>query len=169
MFATEERTNRLGGTLRLLLAVQNHLDGHQRCKLLLVRHRLSAHTHCILILHRTLYKYARYFTKRHPKVTEDEKAVEVVVRLDESAAAAQGGIGRRLTVRTVRANSAESEKSSVPSGVPSELPEDASLCDPKFVPEPFSSGMSTLTRRNEGIGAVDFTVPRHDEGDEYIW
>jgi hypothetical protein len=29
----------------------------------------------------SLYKYARYFSKRHPKVIEDEKAVEVVLRL----------------------------------------------------------------------------------------
>ncbi|ORY61747.1 nucleotide-diphospho-sugar transferase [Pseudomassariella vexata] len=31
----------------------------------------------------SLYKYARYFAKRHPKVIEDEKAVEVVMRLEE--------------------------------------------------------------------------------------
>ncbi|KAK0259608.1 hypothetical protein LTR35_018081 [Friedmanniomyces endolithicus] len=30
-----------------------------------------------------LYKYARYFAKKHPKVIEDEKAVEVVFRLEE--------------------------------------------------------------------------------------
>lgn len=32
----------------------------------------------------SLYKYARYFAKRHPKVIEDEKAVEVVLRLEET-------------------------------------------------------------------------------------
>ncbi|KAI0128622.1 glycosyl group 2 family protein, partial [Xylariales sp. AK1849] len=31
----------------------------------------------------SLYKYARYFAKRHPKVIEDEKAVAVVMRLEE--------------------------------------------------------------------------------------
>ncbi|CAJ2502035.1 Uu.00g048880.m01.CDS01 [Anthostomella pinea] len=31
----------------------------------------------------SLYKYAQYFAKRHPKVIEDEKAVEVVMRLEE--------------------------------------------------------------------------------------
>ncbi|KAF9691038.1 hypothetical protein EKO04_011048 [Ascochyta lentis] len=52
----------------------------------------------------SLYKYARYFAKRHPKVIEDEKAVEVIVRLEETQmAGGAGGIGRSLTVRTVRA------------------------------------------------------------------
>ncbi|UPX12899.1 uncharacterized protein EKO05_0003432 [Ascochyta rabiei] len=51
----------------------------------------------------SLYKYARYFAKRHPKVIEDEKAVEVIVRLEETQmAAGAGGLGRSLTVRTVR-------------------------------------------------------------------
>jgi hypothetical protein len=31
----------------------------------------------------SLWKYARYFAKRHPKVIEDERAVEVVLRLEE--------------------------------------------------------------------------------------
>lgn len=52
----------------------------------------------------SLYKYARYFAKRHPKVIEDEKAVEVIVRLEESqmaVGAGAGGLGRSLTVRTI--------------------------------------------------------------------
>jgi hypothetical protein len=49
----------------------------------------------------SLYKYARYFAKRHPKVIEDEKAVEVVIRLEEEHAAKKGGLGRSLTVRTM--------------------------------------------------------------------
>jgi hypothetical protein len=53
----------------------------------------------------SLYKYARYFAKRHPKVIEDEKAVEVIVRLEETQMAVgstgAGGLGRSLTVRTV--------------------------------------------------------------------
>ncbi|KAF1360869.1 glycosyl transferase [Lizonia empirigonia] len=53
----------------------------------------------------SLYKYARYFAKRHPKVIEDEKAVEVIVRLEETQMAAgsgnAGGLGRSLTVRTI--------------------------------------------------------------------
>ncbi|KAK9779179.1 hypothetical protein SCAR479_04046 [Seiridium cardinale] len=31
----------------------------------------------------SLYKYAKYFAKRHPKIIEDEKAVEVAMRVDE--------------------------------------------------------------------------------------
>ena len=55
----------------------------------------------------SLYKYARYFAKRHPKVIEDEKAVEVVLRLEESSPVLSnpGGRkpsqGRRMTVTAV--------------------------------------------------------------------
>ncbi|KAF2462566.1 glycosyl transferase [Lindgomyces ingoldianus] len=49
----------------------------------------------------SLWQYARYFARRHPKVTEDEKAVEIVVRLEESKAAAASGLGRRLTVKAI--------------------------------------------------------------------
>jgi hypothetical protein len=33
----------------------------------------------------SLYKYATYFAKRHPKIVESEKAIEVVLRLQEDA------------------------------------------------------------------------------------
>lgn len=33
----------------------------------------------------SIYKYAKYFAKRHPKVIEDEKAVAVVLRLEEES------------------------------------------------------------------------------------
>lgn len=33
---------------------------------------------------RAIFKYAQYFAKRHPKVIDDEKSVEVVVRISES-------------------------------------------------------------------------------------
>jgi hypothetical protein len=48
----------------------------------------------------SMYKYARYFARRHPKVIEDEKAVEVVIRLEEDKTAPECGIGRRMTVCT---------------------------------------------------------------------
>jgi hypothetical protein len=56
----------------------------------------------------SLWKYASYFAKRHPKIVEDEKAIEVVLRLEETAPAGKdnaanngGGGGRRLTVTTI--------------------------------------------------------------------
>ncbi|KAE8151481.1 glycosyltransferase like family 2-domain-containing protein [Aspergillus avenaceus] len=49
----------------------------------------------------SLFKYARYFAKRHPKLTEDHKAVGMVLRLEEMAQGAQDGLGRTMTVRTV--------------------------------------------------------------------
>ena len=33
----------------------------------------------------SIYKYAKYFAKRHPKVIEDEKAVGIVLKLQEEA------------------------------------------------------------------------------------
>lgn len=33
---------------------------------------------------RAIFKYAQYFAKRHPKVVDDEKSVEVVARISES-------------------------------------------------------------------------------------
>lgn len=59
--------------------------------------RRFVHSHNI----RSLWKYARYFARRHPKVVEDEKVLEVVVlRLEEDSASKQGSTGRRMTVRT---------------------------------------------------------------------
>ncbi|TKA73615.1 hypothetical protein B0A49_07953 [Cryomyces minteri] len=63
----------------------------------------------------SLYKYAKYFAKRHPKIIEDEKAVEVVLRLEESGAEAAATVldketglpkpsvegGRRMTITAV--------------------------------------------------------------------
>ncbi|KYK58125.1 glycosyl transferase [Drechmeria coniospora] len=37
----------------------------------------------VLSCYWSIYKYARYFAKRHPKVVEDENVVEVVLHLDE--------------------------------------------------------------------------------------
>lgn len=55
---------------------------------------------------RSLWKYARYFAKRHPKVTEDEKAIEVVLRLEEEESPSGGySGGRRMTVRTIASTS----------------------------------------------------------------
>jgi len=44
----------------------------------------------------SLYKYATYFAKRHPKIVESEKAIEVVMRLEDegpSLKATKGGVG----------------------------------------------------------------------------
>lgn len=71
-------------------------------------------------------------------MVEDEKAVEVVVRLEE----AENGLGRQLTVRKVRTAAA--------SDTASEL-EDMSV-----VGEPVQSGLQTPTRKAEGIAAFDF-------------
>ncbi|KAK5727941.1 hypothetical protein LTR17_012364 [Elasticomyces elasticus] len=66
----------------------------------------------ILSCYWALYKYARYFAKKHPKVIEDEKAVEVIFRLEESKESKEeqpsdlhltqtSSRGRRMTVTAV--------------------------------------------------------------------
>ena len=67
----------------------------------------------------SIYKYAKYFAKRHPKVIEDDKAVAVVLRLEEEShsakeratiAAGRGSVdgasirSRRFTVTAVGTN-----------------------------------------------------------------
>ena len=52
----------------------------------------------------SLFKYAKYFARRRPKLTEDHKAVGLVLKLEESAqsqAAGATGLGRSMTVRSV--------------------------------------------------------------------
>ncbi|KAL2803300.1 glycosyltransferase like family 2-domain-containing protein [Aspergillus granulosus] len=55
----------------------------------------------------SIIKYARYFARRHPKLTEDHKAVGMVLRLEELSQreelgeSREGGMGRSLTVRSV--------------------------------------------------------------------
>ena len=51
----------------------------------------------------SLYRYARYFARRHPKIVEDQKAVEVLLKLEMSLDDRLGipGLGRSMTVRTV--------------------------------------------------------------------
>ncbi|KAF2106548.1 hypothetical protein BDV96DRAFT_654554 [Lophiotrema nucula] len=63
----------------------------------------------------SLYKYARYFAKRHSKVIDDEKAVEAVVRLEEDAGVkTDGGIGRHFNIRTVGTRSSVDEQERIP-------------------------------------------------------
>lgn len=66
----------------------------------------------------SLYKYARYFAKRHPKVIEDEKAVEVVLRMEETtpvrAREAGAGVGaglvRKVSVAVSEAGGAATKR-----------------------------------------------------------
>ncbi|RAL05343.1 uncharacterized protein BO80DRAFT_134921 [Aspergillus ibericus CBS 121593] len=72
----------------------------------------------------SLFKYARYFATRHPKVIEDDKAVEVVLRLEETTANAPKpeskatSLGRSFSVTKVRARRpSTAPKPSGPGGV----------------------------------------------------
>lgn len=56
-----------------------------------------------------MFKYARYFARRHLKVVEDEDAVEIVLRLEETqprsnskdGSVDHGGSARRMTVTAI--------------------------------------------------------------------
>uniref|UniRef100_A0A8H7TMT6 Uncharacterized protein n=1 Tax=Bionectria ochroleuca TaxID=29856 RepID=A0A8H7TMT6_BIOOC len=67
----------------------------------------------------SIFKYARYFAKRHLKVVEDEKAVEVILRLDEDLgddAEPDGRLsdacsqGRRMTVTALNTRTSVNPK-----------------------------------------------------------
>ncbi|KAL4894571.1 glycosyltransferase like family 2-domain-containing protein [Aspergillus ambiguus] len=52
----------------------------------------------------SIVKYARYFARRHPKLTEDHKAVGMILRLEEMTEKGEGrasGVGRSMTVRSM--------------------------------------------------------------------
>lgn len=104
----------------------------------------------------SLYKYARYFAKRHPKVIEDEKAVEVVIRLEEDQASKQGGLGRRLTVRTVGGRPSVEEQDD-------DLDTARNSYDHVAAPEPIMSPSfrddsrpTSHVLRTEGVAARDY-------------
>lgn len=104
---------------------------------------------------RSLWKYARYFAKRHPKVIEDEKAVEVIIRLEEDAESKRSGPGRSLTVKTVGVTS-QAEYEDTEAISPMHL--DLATCR-VTTPKQAHMGMPTPMRLQEGITAVDyFTV-----------
>jgi hypothetical protein len=114
---------------------------------------LSVQVPKFLIHLRSLWKYARYFAKRHPKVTEDEKAVEIVVRLEENTAVAQEpGLGRRMTVRTIDATSVDENEP-----ILSVLSQDqSSHHEQGTLTRRVTSGMDTPTRIEERIEAIDY-------------
>jgi hypothetical protein len=119
----------------------------------------------------SLYKYARYFAKRHPKVIEDEKAVEVVIRLEEDKAAPDYGLGRRLTVRTIGArpsgeiadnadgNISPLERVETGGGIYRIVtePEEAHIdgMQPDFTHVSTTAPSSPMLR-NEGVAALDY-------------
>jgi hypothetical protein len=108
-----------------------------------------------LIAFRSLWKYARYFAKRHPKVIEDEKAVEVVIRLEEGVVPGGADIGRRMTVRTIRTMSVNTVDNNDEAISPLHHIESTSY---RVVtePEPAHVAMDTPAMQREGIAATDY-------------
>ncbi|KAF7121772.1 hypothetical protein CNMCM5793_009325 [Aspergillus hiratsukae] len=67
----------------------------------------------------SLVKYARYFARRHPKLTEDHKAVGMVLKLEEMTYSK--GLGRSLTVRTVDVDAAVNNRDFTIAELPAEI------------------------------------------------
>jgi len=103
----------------------------------------------------SIYKYAKYFAKRHPKVIEDENAVAVVLRLEEESYAElekgagldqRGSVdrGRRFTVTAIGTNLSSVAQEPLQAGGAAEeievfdfadqlvpIPEDATFVEPR--------------------------------------
>ncbi|KAK7418148.1 hypothetical protein QQX98_004123 [Neonectria punicea] len=101
-----------------------------------------------------IFKYGRYFANRHPKVIEDENAVEIVLRLEETTekeTAAPGDTirapsqGRRMTVTSVITKMSVSGDIPVPSPL---LPRN-------------QSRDKAAERRSKGISIQFADLPRH--------
>jgi hypothetical protein len=87
----------------------------------------------------SLYKYARYFAHRHPKIVEDEKAVDVVLRMEEQQDTLADQ-GRRMTITAVGAQTQGSVVEQTPSG-PTERKMTVTTLGPKLDIHPMSPVM----------------------------
>lgn len=84
----------------------------------------------------SLYKYARYFARRHPKIVEDEKAVDVVLRMEEEKDTLADQ-GRRMTITAIGAQTQGSVVEQTPSG-PTERKMTVTTLGPKLDVQPMS-------------------------------
>ena len=124
---------------------------------------------------RSLYKYARYFAKRHPKVVEDEKAIHTIIHLEEETSAVGSGIGRRLTVRTIRSTKPEDDDQGVGIALPLErittsispLERSNTIAQMISEPEPAhlrggNQALGTPKMEKEGIAGTDYFFNQAD-------
>jgi len=128
----------------------------------------------------SLYKYARYFAHRHPKIVEDEKAVDVVLRMEEQQDTLADQ-GRRMTITAIGAQTQGSVMEQTPSG-PTERKMTVTTLGPKLdvhpmspvmeQPEQFSPAIrlqgervsfgSVSGRRNHSLAATIERLPSHN-------
>jgi hypothetical protein len=87
----------------------------------------------------SLYKYATYFAHRHPKIVEDEKAVDVVLRMEEQQDTLADQ-GRRMTITAIGAQTQGSVMEQTPSG-PTERKMTVTTLGPKLDVHPMSPVM----------------------------
>lgn len=87
----------------------------------------------------SLYKYAQYFARRHPKIVEDEKAVDVVLRMEEQQDTLADQ-GRRMTITAVGAQTQGTVMEQTPSG-PTERKMTITTLGPKLDIQPMSPVM----------------------------
>ncbi|KAI4843774.1 hypothetical protein E4T44_06565 [Aureobasidium sp. EXF-8845] len=128
----------------------------------------------------SLYKYARYFAHRHPKIVEDEKAVDVVLRMEEQQDTLADQ-GRRMTITAIGAQTQGSVTEQTPSG-PTERKMTVTTLGPKLdvqlmspvmeQPEQFSPAIrlqgervsfgSVSRRSNHSLAATIERLPSHN-------
>jgi hypothetical protein len=87
----------------------------------------------------SLYKYATYFAHRHPKIVEDEKAVDVVLRMEEQQDTLADQ-GRRMTITAIGAQTQGSVMEQTSSG-PTERKMTITTLGPKLDIQPMSPVM----------------------------
>ncbi|KAH9883288.1 nucleotide-diphospho-sugar transferase [Xylariomycetidae sp. FL2044] len=129
----------------------------------------------------SLFKYAQYFAKRHPKVVEDEKAVEVVMRLEEELPVTEENYkesedgGRRMFLTTSTDHEPRKdnkERIIIPASEISAMTSPKRLsfvlgADEDFLPRP--SKPSPVFSVKEGVQTTDFAQPEssHATRDRY--
>jgi hypothetical protein len=101
---------------------------------------------------RSLWKYARYFAKRHPKVIEDEKALEVIIRLEEGSDGATHGLVRSLMTRAISPNLRHADDDEAIS--PMEIVWDGTHFE-VTEPEPVHSRTGSRTLEREGVAITE--------------
>ncbi|KAH8688710.1 nucleotide-diphospho-sugar transferase [Talaromyces proteolyticus] len=117
----------------------------------------------------SVYKYARYFAKKHPKVIEDAKAIEVVLRLEEqenNITENENKLGRTLTITKVKAR--RNTTPYAPAAIYQHF-QDAQLSDYTENTDGEKAAPTIYVTPSHSLGPVDksYSPYQHQERDHY--
>lgn len=114
----------------------------------------------------SLYKYAKYFARRHPKIVEDEHAVDVVLRMEEQHDTLANQ-GRRMTITAIGAQVQGSVLEQTETG-PTERKMTVTTIGPKLEINPMSPVMEDAEQFGPAIRLqgerVSFSSSRRSAG-----